>query len=742
MSDGDEIVNNTENGAAWRRPFTLQLNSVLSFCVLVCLNVSSIEPAAAENSGVVDRYTGEYTASRADAKPDALGAGPLFAVVSLADQRISLYGSGGLIARAPVSTGMRSHATPTGVFSIVQKRRWHESNIYSGAPMPFMQRITWSGIALHAGALPGHPASHGCIRLSASFAQRLFSATEIGQRVIISPADTSPIEITHKTLPVPNMSPRPGAAVASASADLDATGSVRTAPLEGGAVLASVSLHDAPAEPERLNPIEFAQALKSEAGNKARSAVKATKAAMLLSVKKAAELRLAGRKLAATQNAADDAADELAAAVRRLEKADPDETIAEAAEAKSAAEAALIQVRQAAEARIVKATEAKEQAEAALIEAQKTAEEARVAKAAEAPAQAEAPFNEVQKPAEEAPIVKASEAKSETEVVPVEAQKTADEAPVAAPSEAELALIEAQKTADEARIAEAAEAKSEAEEALDEARRVEDVRIAKATAAMGEAQEDLTEARRVEDVRIAKATAAMSEAEADIIAAHKAEEERIAKAAAAKSGAEAALIEAQKAAEEARAANDARQQELTAARNEAAEAKIAGKAAAAALAEASRRLKPLSVFISRKTGRLYVRQDFEPLFDVPVSIRDADREIGTHLYVSARAAPDGASLHWQAVSMPAMAEASSARREGKRRGDSQDHGSIAAAPAPMPETAHGALDRVTIAEDTSRRLAELAWVGASVIISDYGISGETGPTTDFIILTKSRASAR
>jgi len=741
VSDGDEIVNNTESGAAWRRPFTLRLNFVLSFCVLVCLNLSSIEPAVAENSGVVDRYTGEYTAGRADANSAPVTPGPLFAVVSIADQRISLYGSGGLIARAPVSTGMRGHATPTGVFSIVQKRRWHESNIYSGAPMPFMQRITWSGIALHAGALPGHPASHGCIRLSASFAQRLFGATEIGQRVIVSPADTSPIEITHKTLPVPNMSPRPGAAVASAPADLDAIGSVRTAQ-EGDAVLASVSLHDAPAEPERLNPIEFAQALKSEASNKARSAVKATKAAMLLSAKKAAELRLAGRKLAATQNAADDAVDQLAAAVRRLEKADPDETIAEAAEAKSAAEAALIQVRQAAEARIVKATEAKEQAEAALIEAQKTAEEARVAKAAEAPAQADAPFNEAQKPAEEAPIVKASEAKSETEAAPVEAQKTADEAPVAAPSEAELALIEAQKTADEARIAEAAEAKSEAEEALAEARRVEDLRIAKATAVMGEAQEDLTEARRVEDVRIAKATAAMSEAEAEIIAAQKAEEERITKAAAAKSGAEAALIEAQKAAEEARAANDARQQELTAARNEAAEAKIAGKAAAAALAEASRRLKPLSVFISRKTGRLYVRQDFEPLFDVPVSIRDADREIGTHLYVSTRAAPDGASLHWQAVSMPAMAETSPARREGKGRGDSQDHGSIAAAPAPMPETAHGALDRVTIPEDTSHRLSELAWVGASVIISDYGISGETGPTTDFIILTKSRASAR
>src|SRR5262249_22079332 len=91
--------------------------------------------------------------------------GPLQIIISIANQRISVYDNGSLIARSSVSTGVRSHPTPLGVFSIISKQRWHRSNIYSGAPMPYMQRITWSGIALHAGVVPGHPASHGCIRL-------------------------------------------------------------------------------------------------------------------------------------------------------------------------------------------------------------------------------------------------------------------------------------------------------------------------------------------------------------------------------------------------------------------------------------------------------------------------------------------------------------------------------------------------------------------------------------------------
>ena len=126
--------------------------------------------------------------------------GPLQIIISIADQRISLYDNGALIARSSVSTGVESHPTPLGIFSVIGKERWHRSNIYSDAPMPFMQRITWSGIALHAGDLPGHPASHGCIRLKNDFAVRLWHLTKRGTRVIIAQNDVRPVEISNPHL--------------------------------------------------------------------------------------------------------------------------------------------------------------------------------------------------------------------------------------------------------------------------------------------------------------------------------------------------------------------------------------------------------------------------------------------------------------------------------------------------------------------------------------------------------------
>jgi hypothetical protein len=126
--------------------------------------------------------------------------GPLQIIISIADQRISLYENGALIARSSVSTGVEGHPTPLGVFSVISKKKWHRSNIYSGAPMPYMQRITWSGIALHAGDLPGYPASHGCIRLTNDFAIRLWHLTKRGTRVIIAPEDVRPVEITNPQL--------------------------------------------------------------------------------------------------------------------------------------------------------------------------------------------------------------------------------------------------------------------------------------------------------------------------------------------------------------------------------------------------------------------------------------------------------------------------------------------------------------------------------------------------------------
>lgn len=112
--------------------------------------------------------------------------GPIYMVISIERQMIHVYSGDLLIGMASVSTGMKGHRTPTGDYPILQKRQWHRSNIYSNAPMPFMQRLTWDGIALHAGHNPGYPASHGCIRLPYAFAQKLFGMTQIGTPVAVT----------------------------------------------------------------------------------------------------------------------------------------------------------------------------------------------------------------------------------------------------------------------------------------------------------------------------------------------------------------------------------------------------------------------------------------------------------------------------------------------------------------------------------------------------------------------------
>jgi hypothetical protein len=125
---------------------------------------------------------------------------PLLAIVSLSDQRISIYDAAGKVLEAPVSTGSAGYETPAGIFSVVQKKEMHSSNLYQDGEMPFMQRITWTGIALHAGVLPGRPASHGCIRLPMGFAQHLFGITDLGMRVLIVRDDMAPSEIAHPLL--------------------------------------------------------------------------------------------------------------------------------------------------------------------------------------------------------------------------------------------------------------------------------------------------------------------------------------------------------------------------------------------------------------------------------------------------------------------------------------------------------------------------------------------------------------
>ena len=134
------------------------------------------------------------------AKETSKPVGPVVISISIEKQQMKLYDNNGVYAESSVSTGMPGHSTPMGVFSVIGKEVFHRSNIYSGAPMPHMQRITWSGVAMHEGVLPGRPASHGCIRLPGAFATRLFGWTKMGARVVVTPDYMTPVEFSHRLL--------------------------------------------------------------------------------------------------------------------------------------------------------------------------------------------------------------------------------------------------------------------------------------------------------------------------------------------------------------------------------------------------------------------------------------------------------------------------------------------------------------------------------------------------------------
>ncbi|MGV3633388.1 MAG: L,D-transpeptidase [Pseudorhodoplanes sp.] len=145
--------------------------------------------------------------------------GPHMLIVSVKSQNVSFYANGKLVSQSPVSTGKATNPTPFGVFSVIQRNRHHRSNIYSGAPMPYMQRLTWSGIALHEGKLPGYPASHGCIRLPERYADYLWRTIRMNTRVIVSREDVAPADITHALL----FQPKPAATTVQAVPELRKT---------------------------------------------------------------------------------------------------------------------------------------------------------------------------------------------------------------------------------------------------------------------------------------------------------------------------------------------------------------------------------------------------------------------------------------------------------------------------------------------------------------------------------------
>jgi len=217
---------------------------------------------------------------------------PIMAIVSIKSQQVTFYDADGWILRAPVSTGVKGRETPAGIFAVIERKEDHRSNMYDDAHMPHMQRITWNGIALHGGPLPGYAASHGCVRMPFGFAQKLFDKTRIGMRVIISPNDAAPVEFSHAALLVPN----------------------------------AAALAAAPAR---------AETLVREAVEAARAADEAKKAAAT-AVRESASLNASLRKLEQLKARADA---ELALADKRLAAAKTDDAKAKAEEAKQKATA-------------------------------------------------------------------------------------------------------------------------------------------------------------------------------------------------------------------------------------------------------------------------------------------------------------------------------------------------------------------------------------------------------------------
>ena len=191
----------------WRGPAIVTLAAIAALAPLTAdAKARQARPAPTSEAKVRPAPTSEAKvrpAPTSEAAPREPGE-PIMAIVSIKTQQVTFYDAEGWILRAPVSTGTAGRETPAGIFAVIEKDKDHHSSLYDDAWMPNMQRITWNGVALHGGPLPGHAASHGCVRMPYDFAEKLFDKTWIGMRVIISPNDAAPVEFSHPALFVPN----------------------------------------------------------------------------------------------------------------------------------------------------------------------------------------------------------------------------------------------------------------------------------------------------------------------------------------------------------------------------------------------------------------------------------------------------------------------------------------------------------------------------------------------------------
>jgi len=591
------------------------------------------------------RATGKTQAAEKDAA--AKPQGPLIIAVSIDKQKVRIFDDNGVFAEAPVSTGMHGHPTPTGVFSVIQKHKFHHSNIYSGAPMPYMQRITWSGVAMHAGVLPGYPASHGCIRMPMSFAVKMWNWTRMGARVFVTPGEImTPTSISHPLLATMKVVPQPVAAD-----ELPANKPVAVKADKGG--------------PE-------AKPAGSEATLWLRSTVGHTD-----TVKAAATEASGSTSLLDQTHTADASGD------ARISKAPATMSDAPAGNNAPREEAA-----------------AKHE-ETVAVDSKPVESKSAEVKAAEATTwetkSAETAFAEtaVKKPEEVAVVATATndtpkvEAKAEeAATASVKAEEKAEPKVEAKPAEIR---IEAAKVDTRPEAAKAEQAKPEVAKP-----EIAEPEIAKAEPAKTEAAKS-------------KAKPTETQPEDKVKSEDAAKPDDMAKAAA---------IAADAKTDQARLADTNKP--------------------VVAKPEPPKRTGQIAVFISRKDSKLYVRQNFAPLFNVPITIAASDRPFGTHVFTAETDKNDANILHWSVVSLPMSARglqrSMDEERFSRRRNKVAAAGPIEMKPLPVPDSPSEALDRITIPVDAMARITEALTTGGSIIVSDQGINqGETGEGTDFIV---------
>lgn len=317
---------------------SLRVSTLAAFLAAGLLVAATSEPANAQfypwgwsNSAPwqqkprrLRRAAPRYVEPKEDDKPAAAlpkPSGPLVVVVSIGKQTVTVYDDNKVIAKSPISSGMTGHPTPTGIFSILEKNRYHYSNLYGGAPMPFMQRVTNSGVAMHAGDLPGYPASHGCIRLPYSFAKSLFGITDVGARVIITDDDPTPSEFDspHLVQPLPPDNVVQNAAAPAASNMIGVT----PAAAGDGTRTRGMAAARRAAERDRLvSAISEAENAKTAAENQAIAAAKAVQDGKdLIRKERTEEGRLAEAARKADKTA-DQAADKFKELTAKMAKVD------------------------------------------------------------------------------------------------------------------------------------------------------------------------------------------------------------------------------------------------------------------------------------------------------------------------------------------------------------------------------------------------------------------------------------